>query len=1068
MKIQIIKMPKAENGLVIEHGGEAEMKSTNPFGGGTIQFNGQSHDQSTNGDSGIGVSWNGERAEVEGGETAFKDQQGDLKIMGNLVNPLTGRKYKDDLKKIAKKEQKAQKFLDKGTLLLNTANPDDPWEALAFNAGKAMTIGGTKKQKQLSEIKEHLGNMQEAHLETAKEKKMSPEKMFAKGGTVPSVDVNTGEYYNTRLGLDNNNKITPLPTEEIEPITQYERSLNTYKNFSDKLKGPTDTREKYWPVLKTNRFILQQNQNRPQQQQEESSVSIPISFGEEGSGGGFIESGGPVTPPSGGVIVPNISSTNIQTPPQNVPIQEPVKSYQPIENTDYPIRGPLPKSQAKINITPSYPTQDIQRIEPQQAQKTSTPPAQASQQAKAGGGEGQIVYGPSNGAIGTMKDGVFTPIQRRDHLSKSNQQDIDLLNNPEALKKYVDSRPRYKYGGTIQAKNGGTMYANGGTVGDPVLFVYKGKKYTMEELKRVTGLSHTQIADKIIGTKDGDPEGITRYETEYKRVSDGSIISEYEINNFTPGLQAFMRKQIANGDYILIPNDLPRYEGVKNETPATKQTSDFTPINTTGDPIYEAMVKKAAEKYGVSYDRIKRMVELESGFVPGQESKIVKKGKQVAGALGLMQMMEATGKDYGLTRNELLSKDPKDIEKQIEAGVKHFAYLKKKFNNNEDLATYAYNMGEGNLMKFVKSSGKKLEDYTVDDLNKRMEWKRANQPTDDPNAAQNQTYDYYKNTMATAIPPEQFREQYYNQTPRPTDGMFSGKFKVPPFDYTPKPTDIQTVQGDGSPINLQQPPPINKPSNARGISPSQFLGEGYALATNREEPVQAQLYTPELFQPYQVSFQDRLNENQATFNSVEKQLAYDPTSLATLAGQKYSADSGVLAEEFRTNQSVANDITNKNVSLLNEAERTNLGILDQQYTRQTQAKANTKRINQDALSSISSKMLQNEASNRQLRVYENLYQNYSFDPHTGKALFQGPKQGEEKPIDYGNLTPITAGQPAKTVVKTSPTGQKTTTETYTVYDPNDPNNRFMESLGIMPKQFRPKKINLTKAMRAGF
>ena len=788
-------MPKAENGLVIEHGGEAEMKSTNPFGGGTIQFNGQSHDQSTNGDSGIGVSWNGERAEVEGGETAFKDQQGDLKIMGNLVNPLTGRKYKDDLKKIAKKEQKAQKFLDKGTLLLNTANPDDPWEALAFNAGKAMTIGGTKKQKQLSEIKEHLGNMQEAHLETAKEKKMSPEKLF---------------------------------------------------------------------------------------------------------------------------------------------------------------------------------------------------------------------------------------------------------------------------------KDGGTMYANGGTVGDPVLFVYKGKKYTMEELKRVTGLSHTQIADKIIGTKDGDPEGITRYETEYKRVSDGSIISEYEINNFTPGLQAFMRKQIANGDYILIPNDLPRYEGVKNETPATKQTSDFTPINTTGDPIYEAMVKKAAEKYGVSYDRIKRMVELESGFVPGQESKIVKKGKQVAGALGLMQMMEATGKDYGLTRNELLSKDPKDIEKQIEAGVKHFAYLKKKFNNNEDLATYAYNMGEGNLMKFVKSSGKKLEDYTVDDLNKRMEWKRANQPTDDPNAAQNQTYDYYKNTMATAIPPEQFREQYYNQTPRPTDGMFSGKFKVPPFDYTPKPTDIQTVQGDGSPINLQQPPPINKPSNARGISPSQFLGEGYALATNREEPVQAQLYTPELFQPYQVSFQDRLNENQATFNSVEKQLAYDPTSLATLAGQKYSADSGVLAEEFRTNQSVANDITNKNVSLLNEAERTNLGILDQQYTRQTQAKANTKRINQDALSSISSKMLQNEASNRQLRVYENLYQNYSFDPHTGKALFQGPKQGEEKPIDYGNLTPITAGQPAKTVVKTSPTGQKTTTETYTVYDPNDPNNRFMESLGIMPKQFRPKKINLTKAMRAGF
>ena len=56
--------------------------------------------------------------------------------------------------------------------------------------------------------------------------------------------------------------------------------------------------------------------------------------------------------------------------------------------------------------------------------------------------QGKIVYGPTNAAIGYMTKNGFEPIKRRDHLAKSNQAEIDLLNNPEALKQYMKNKTR--------------------------------------------------------------------------------------------------------------------------------------------------------------------------------------------------------------------------------------------------------------------------------------------------------------------------------------------------------------------------------------------------------------------------------------------------------------------------------------------------------------------------------------------------------------------------------------------------------------------------------------------------
>ena len=65
---------------------------------------------------------------------------------------------------------------------------------------------------------------------------------------------------------------------------------------------------------------------------------------------------------------------------------------------------------------------------------------------------GQPVYGPSNGLIGYQTKNGFQPTLRRDHLAKNNQADIDLLNSPEALQKYVTSTPRYRKGGMFRGK----------------------------------------------------------------------------------------------------------------------------------------------------------------------------------------------------------------------------------------------------------------------------------------------------------------------------------------------------------------------------------------------------------------------------------------------------------------------------------------------------------------------------------------------------------------------------------------------------------------------------------------
>lgn len=209
--------------------------------------------------------------------------------------------------------------------------------------------------------------------------------------------------------------------------------------------------------------------------------------------------------------------------------------------------------------------------------------------------------------------------------------------------------------------------------------------------------------------------------------------------------------------------------------------------------------------------------------------------------------------------------------------------------------------------------------------------------------------------------------------PAPTYG---GDSPAPYHSSKPSAPDSRDRNNDWMSV-VNSALPFLRPSNRSNLDPNQLSGEMYALASNQLDPVQAQLYNPLLEQATDISLQDQLNANQADFNAIQRNTRNNPAAQASLAAQKYAANSGVLGQQFRLNQENKLGTYNRNRGVLNDATLKNLQILDQQYVRQSTAKSNTKAVAQQALNSIADKIAQNKLENRTLGVYENLY-NYRF------------------------------------------------------------------------------------------
>lgn len=233
----------------------------------------------------------------------------------------------------------------------------------------------------------------------------------------------------------------------------------------------------------------------------------------------------------------------------------------------------------------------------------------------------------------------------------------------------------------------------------------------------------------------------------------------------------------------------------------------------------------------------------------------------------------------------------------------------------------------------------------------------------------------YKSAMEQSKSPVEIGEDYVIEDTIPElSGMSNLDLQNKPVASTPPPNDkmdwLRMISGVI---------PYIRPSDAEAIDPRQFAGEMFAMSQNQQEPVWAQKFAPQLTTPYDISYQDVLNENTAATRGAQRMAGYNPAAQANIVAQQYGANQKVLGEQFRANQAMKNQVYAQNRQAIDNANLQNLGMFEKQMDKQAMAKSATKETAQNALQSIASKVLQNEAQNKELKVYENLY-NYRFGP----------------------------------------------------------------------------------------
>lgn len=99
---------------------------------------------------------------------------------------------------------------------------------------------------------------------------------------------------------------------------------------------------------------------------------------------------------------------------------------------------------------------------------------------------------------------------------------------------------------------------------------------------------------------------------------------------------------------------------------------------------YQAEIAEAARRHGVDEAVIRAIMHAESAYNPNALSR--------AGAQGLMQLMPATARRFGVTN----AFDPRQ---NIDGGVRYLAWLLRRFNGDLTLASAGYNAGEGAVDK---------------------------------------------------------------------------------------------------------------------------------------------------------------------------------------------------------------------------------------------------------------------------------------------------------------------------------------------------------------------------------
>lgn len=120
--------------------------------------------------------------------------------------------------------------------------------------------------------------------------------------------------------------------------------------------------------------------------------------------------------------------------------------------------------------------------------------------------------------------------------------------------------------------------------------------------------------------------------------------------------------------------------------PSVRTTRDVAPTSRGND--YDDLIVEHARRNGVRSDLVRAVVQVESAFNPYAVSP--------KGAMGLMQLMPATARLYGVI-------NPYNPVENVRAGVAYLRELLDRYRDNEELALAAYNAGPGAVDKHGQS-----------------------------------------------------------------------------------------------------------------------------------------------------------------------------------------------------------------------------------------------------------------------------------------------------------------------------------------------------------------------------
>ena len=142
--------------------------------------------------------------------------------------------------------------------------------------------------------------------------------------------------------------------------------------------------------------------------------------------------------------------------------------------------------------------------------------------------------------------------------------------------------------------------------------------------------------------------------------------------------------QVARIEPDEVPYPEPEKEGrglgdVSDERiPASVQQADLR-----SDSRYDLIIDKVAARHGVDATLVRAVIQVESAYE--------RRARSPKGAMGLMQLMPATARQYAVA-------DPYDPVSNIEAGTRHLKSLLERLPLT--LALAAYNAGEAAVQRF--------------------------------------------------------------------------------------------------------------------------------------------------------------------------------------------------------------------------------------------------------------------------------------------------------------------------------------------------------------------------------